>query len=504
MSLALPANLPMLLRPAVERVAPLFLAAAIVAGCETSSTLSASPTPVKCVVSLGAPPIMDAGGGSGSLVITTQPECAWDVATNVNWISVVSPASGQGTADVSFRVAANDGASLREGMISVNGEQARVSQRAPCRYEVGPTTQNVSSTGGAVSLTISTAAECAWTAVPDVAWISLTSSAAGSGNGTVRFAVVPNDGAQRTGSIGIANQRAIVTQTGASAPPPACSPTVSPASQNIGAAGGAGAPVNVSAPGTCQWTATSNAPWITVMSGATGTGNGSVTFSVAANTGAARTGTLTIGGQAFTVTQSAGSGSPPPPSPPAPAPPAPPSCTYSISPSSDNVGVLGGARTVTVSTTNTCSWTAASNATWIAVTSGATGTGNGGTGYLVEPNIGAARSGTLTIAGRPFTVSQAAVLPCTYSISPTSQEVRRNAGTDTIQVSTSGACSWTASSNTSWITVTSGASGTGNGTVTFSFTQNNGSRRTGSLTVAGRTATVEQRGDNGNNDDDDD
>jgi hypothetical protein len=62
-------------------------------------------------------------------------------------------------------------------------------------------------------------------------------------------------------------------------------------------------------------------------------------------------------------------------------------------------------------------------------------------------------------------------------------------------VSTSSTCTWTASSNDSWITVTSGASGTGDGTVTFSYTQNDGRDRRGTLTVAGRTATVEQDDD---------
>ena len=57
--------------------------------------------------------------------------------------------------------------------------------------------------------------------------------------------------------------------------------------------------------GSCSWTAASNAAWITVTSGATGNGNGSVAFAVAANLGASRTGTLTIAGQAFTVTQAA-------------------------------------------------------------------------------------------------------------------------------------------------------------------------------------------------------
>ena len=48
-------------------------------GCETSSTVSAGPTPVKCQVSLGSTAMMDAGGGTGSFAVTTQPECAWDV-----------------------------------------------------------------------------------------------------------------------------------------------------------------------------------------------------------------------------------------------------------------------------------------------------------------------------------------------------------------------------------------------------------------------------------------
>ncbi len=56
----------------------------------------------------------------------------------------------------------------------------------------------------------------------------------------------------------------------------------------------------------CAWTASSNAlPWLTITSGASGTGNGSVGLSIAANTGAARTGTATIAGQTFTVNQAA-------------------------------------------------------------------------------------------------------------------------------------------------------------------------------------------------------
>lgn len=70
------------------------------------------------------------------------------------------------------------------------------------------------------------------------------------------------------------------------------------------AAGGSGS-VSVSASNGCAWTATSNDGFITIISGSSGTGNGAVSYSVAPNTSAnGLTGTMTIAGQTFTVTQS--------------------------------------------------------------------------------------------------------------------------------------------------------------------------------------------------------
>jgi hypothetical protein len=70
--------------------------------------------------------------------------------------------------------------------------------------------------------------------------------------------------------------------------------------------------VGVTAGPGVSWSAFSNAPWITITSGVTGSGGGAVNFSVTANTSAdPRTGTITIAGQTFTVTQ-AGTGQLPP------------------------------------------------------------------------------------------------------------------------------------------------------------------------------------------------
>ena len=54
-----------------------------------------------------------------------------------------------------------------------------------------------------------------------------------------------------------------------------------------------------------DWTSVSNDAWITVTGGSSGTGNGSVNYSVAANPGGARTGSITIATQPFAVNQAA-------------------------------------------------------------------------------------------------------------------------------------------------------------------------------------------------------
>jgi BACON domain-containing protein len=93
------------------------------------------------------------------------------------------------------------------------------------------------------------------------------------------------------------------TSSGNSGTSPACSFSISPFSQSFDAAGGTGT-VSVQTSNNCAWTATSGVTWITVVSGTSGIGNGTVTFQVAVNiTGQARTGTLTIAGQTFTVNQ---------------------------------------------------------------------------------------------------------------------------------------------------------------------------------------------------------
>jgi fibronectin type 3 domain-containing protein len=81
-------------------------------------------------------------------------------------------------------------------------------------------------------------------------------------------------------------------------------------------------------------------------------------------------------------------------------------CTYSISPTSQTFGSAGGTGTVSVTTQTGCGWTSASGASWMTITSGSSGTGNGTVNYSIAADTGASRSAASTIAGKAFTVSQ--------------------------------------------------------------------------------------------------
>src|SRR5262249_53528772 len=204
----------------------------------------------------------------------------------------------------------------------------------------------------------------------------------------------------RTGTLTIAGQTFTVTQAGAP-----CTFTLDATSASPSAAAGSGTVGVTASAGSCTWTATSNAPtWLTVTSGSNGTGNGTVSYAVVGNlTTTPRTGTLTIAGQTFTVTQA---GAP---------------CTMTVDTTSARPdapaggGVGGGPVAV-----GSCTWTATSNApTWLTVTAGSSGIGNGTVGYAVAANLTTTpRTGTLTIAGTSFEVAQSGAVTCTYVITP--------------------------------------------------------------------------------------
>src|SRR5262249_12514231 len=96
--------------------------------------------------------------------------------------------------------------------------------------------------------------------------------------------------------------------------------------------------------------------------------------------------------------------------------------------------------------------------------------------------------------GRLVATEEPASGGCSYGINPTSQSFAAAGGTGSVTVTAGTGCSWTAVSNDAWITITSGSSGSGNGTVNYSVAQNTGSARTGTMTIASQTFSVSQSG----------
>lgn len=93
------------------------------------------------------------------------------------------------------------------------------------------------------------------------------------------------------------------TPTSPTTTTPTCTYNISTTTFSMAGTGGS-ATFTVNTASTCAWTVTSNASFVSITTPASQTGTGSVSFTVPANTGDTRSGTLTIAGQAVTITQS--------------------------------------------------------------------------------------------------------------------------------------------------------------------------------------------------------
>jgi hypothetical protein len=170
-----------------------------------------------------------------------------------------------------------------------------------------------------------------------------------------------------------------------------CGYSLSPASDYMTARGGA-AGFNVFAPGGCAWMAQAGVPWLVLVSEPAGAGSGTVSLEVRDNfTSSARLGTITAGGETFTIVQE-GRGT---------------SCGYTLSPVFANYLVGGGSGSFSLTTSANCGWQAVSTQSWIVVTSTSVGLGNSTINYTVSANTtGATRTGEILAGAQTFKVKQ--------------------------------------------------------------------------------------------------
>ncbi len=387
--------------------------------------------------------------------------------------------SGQGDATLSVTVAPNDVPAARNAVVTVNDQRLTISQEPrPCTYELKASAETWSAAGGRGSVAVNTLSGCAWNASSSGPWLRVITSS-GNGAGSVEFEVAGNDGPARVASITIGGRAVTISQSAVEAQPqppqPSCAAALTPTSINATAAGGTHT-VSIGINPSCDWTATSGAPWVTFASPANGRGAATLTLSVARNTGSVRSTTVTVAQQTVTVNQAAA-----------------PACTVSIDPASLSFPFAGGEGRVRVTTQDGCEWTATGGASWTTITTGR-GTGSGEARYNVLGNTTpTSRSTTLTIGGQSHSVTQQAGPPaCTFSLDPVSRTFGAAGGEGRVTVNTQSGCQWSATNAPSWVSV-SGSQNTGPGELTYTVQENSSSSsRSGAITIGGQTHAVNQ------------
>ena len=492
-------------------------------------------------------------GGGGSVTLTTGGSCAWTMSASASWISV-TPLSGAGSTSFSYTVQANTTSGSRSGFLSVGGQIFSITQAAgagSCSYSLTSASQSFSSGSGSASFTLNTGSTCSWSVTPDAswngasAWITFLSPTSGTGSSTITYSVAPNAASgSRSASLLVAGQSHVVTQSGS------CGYAIYPSTQSV-AASGASSNFRLETGGTCTWTAASGVNWLSVGAPTAGTASATISYTASANgTGASRTGTITVGRQVFTVTQSAAGVT-----------------SASIAngdfeqgatvwsqagsqllyndPARSHGGYwlawLGGYN----SGTDTLSqvFTVPSNASsvglrfWYNITTSdgtssrydlmtvdvhnaATGAKLATLGSLsnVDATSGWVQSSSLSLTpyrGQSIRLVFNAVTDssnptsfyiddvtltsigatCSYSVTPVSQAVGSTISTVSFDVVTTPAagCNWTATTSDPWLAISGGTSGTGTGTARVSASENTtGSARAGSALIAGQTVSISQ------------
>jgi hypothetical protein len=361
--------------------------------------------------------------------------------------------------------------------LTVNDQRIDVTQEGRgCTISLAGPTATVAATGGRDSLTITTLAGCPWTITTSAPWVVPTVQS-GSGAASVPYDVQPNTDVAREASITVGAAMVTVSQAGAPTAPP-CSFTLDATTRDFPATGGtASVAVTASLP-SCTWVVTGSAAWLT-LAATTGSGTGSISYSVAANTTpTARMVSLTIAGHVYTITQQGIA------------------CTIALTPPSLTFPATGGTGKVQVTAPGGCPWTATISAGWATLDT-MSGVGTADVTYEVQANTDTtARTATLVIGGQTHAIMQSgAAIVCTFDLTPPSRNFVAAGGSATVHVATGTTCAWTAVSSVPWITIPTPPGPSGNGTADLPYnvaTNTATTARSGTITVAGKVHTVTQ------------
>jgi hypothetical protein len=391
------------MRSSLRRFGLLAALGVVLAGCESSSPTQPSPGP--CTYVLSASTLaFGPSGGSQSITVATDGHCTWTSTAGSDWIAITAGAAGSGNGTVSVNVAPNPTTTTRTGTVTIAGQAVtvRVDGLEPCALEISPATASFSQHPASGTFTVTAPAHCEWSAVSTVPWLAVTGGSPATGSGTVSYVVDRNrEIAGRTGTLAVGERTFTVVQAGDAT---LCEYSVSPVDLAPCMRVPAPLSVSVTTADGCTWTAEASVPWVAIASGHSGSGSGVITMSVAENWAPPRQGLVMVrwpaptAGQNVRVSQAG--------------------CFYAVTASAISVVADGGPGSFGVfqqsepiacggPLQNACMWVAQSTAPWITVTTPMPQFGDNPVSFMVAPNTGAARSGTIVVQDRVVTISQA-------------------------------------------------------------------------------------------------
>jgi Putative Ig domain/Beta-propeller repeat/Putative binding domain, N-terminal len=175
--------------------------------------------------------------------------------------------------------------------------------RIPCSPVVSPDSAQVTPSGGTVLFTVFAQSGCEWSASTGASWASLAGGASGTGVGVITVQAAPNEGTgTRSAALIVGYQTVTITQGSES-----CAWSLDSNTYTVSTAGGSVAINLTTAPG-CPWAVTNIYPWaVTVSSGGSGTGSGTIILTISPNlTGSPRYFYFPIGNLTIQVAQAAG------------------------------------------------------------------------------------------------------------------------------------------------------------------------------------------------------
>ena len=201
-----------------------------------------------------------AGGATAIALSSSLPDASWTASSTTPWLAV-QPQSGVGSASVTVTVAPHSLVQSRTASVSIAGQIVTFTQQgAPSAFTASPLSIDAPVGGALAAIALSsTAADAPWTAVSDAPWLSVMPTS-GQGSATLNVVVDATTPVQpRTGTITVAGHQITVLQAGG-APAVAVTET----SWTAPSGGGTHA-LSLDVSGSAgSWTASSDAPWLTV------------------------------------------------------------------------------------------------------------------------------------------------------------------------------------------------------------------------------------------------